>query len=79
LSAVPIKPPLRVVLRAPHGGVRPLAVTAGASARESLAGRVLDALHVRHAVALEPLATATESMPFPPASRLAGAGMRGAG
>jgi hypothetical protein len=62
LSAAPIKP-LRVVLCAPHGGVRP--VTADGSAHESLVDRVLDALHVRYAVALETLATATESMPFP--------------
>jgi 4-hydroxy-3-methylbut-2-enyl diphosphate reductase len=46
-------------------GVRSVAVSAGASAPESLVERVLEALAERYAVAIETLTTASESMVFP--------------
>jgi 4-hydroxy-3-methylbut-2-enyl diphosphate reductase len=47
------------------GGVRSVALTAGASAPEALVERIVEALGERFAVALETLRTASESMAFP--------------
>jgi 4-hydroxy-3-methylbut-2-en-1-yl diphosphate reductase len=46
-------------------GVHSVAITAGASAPETLVDRVIDALRERYAVALETLMTVSESMAFP--------------
>ena len=46
-------------------GVGSVAVTAGASAPETLIKRILEALDERFAIALETLATTSESMFFP--------------
>src|SRR5580704_9591228 len=46
-------------------GVRSIAVTAGASAPETLVDRVVEALGERYAITLETLTTASESMAFP--------------
>jgi 4-hydroxy-3-methylbut-2-enyl diphosphate reductase len=46
-------------------GVRSVAVTAGASAPETLVERVVDALKARYEVTLETLTTTSEAMTFP--------------
>ena len=45
--------------------VRSIAITAGASAPETLVERILEALETRYAITLETLTTASESMAFP--------------
>jgi 4-hydroxy-3-methylbut-2-enyl diphosphate reductase len=46
-------------------GVSSIAVTAGASAPETLVDRIVEALRERYAVTLETLTTTSESMAFP--------------
>jgi 4-hydroxy-3-methylbut-2-enyl diphosphate reductase len=49
----------------PLDGVSSIAITAGASAPESLVERIVEALGERYEIALETLTTASESMAFP--------------
>jgi 4-hydroxy-3-methylbut-2-en-1-yl diphosphate reductase len=54
-------------------GIRSVAVTAGASAPEALVERIVEALGERFAIALETLATASETVAFPLPRALRGA------